>query len=374
MNETPTPSGSGFFSERGLIGIGILTVGALLVWKLAGLLLLLFASVLLAIAFSALGDALRRLAPIPKKAAALLSAVLICGVLGAVVALYGWRIVGQYNDIFRKVSESAHNILVYARLHDWSRGLLQRADGARISDATDTLAPLLGSVLSTTSRYLAYGLVVLVSAVFLALDQDRYIRAALLLIPPPGRPRAAEFVSQCGAVLRQWLISRLIVMGAIGVLASIGLELLGIPAAVLLGATGALLTFIPYVGAIMAAIPAVLVALTVSPSLAVTTALMFWGVHTIEGTFITPMVQDEQVYLPPVTTIFATLACAVLFGPSGVVVASPLVLVLMVATRIFYLEDRLGEPPGPHLAPRRRWPWSKPPQAERQDGQSPDPR
>ncbi len=354
------------------LAVAALALAALMLWKLGGLLLLLFAAILLAIAFNALADGLRRLMPLPRKAAILLSAALIFGVLGAVIALYGWRIQDQYQQIIAKATESAHAVLVWARAHDWSAALLKRANGAGVSDATDTLAPMLGSVLTATSRYLAYGLVVLVTSLFLALDQERYVRAILILVPPARRPRAAVFIAACGDVLRRWLISRVIVMGAIGVLASLGLYMLGIPAALLLGLTGALLTFIPYIGAILAAVPAVLVALTSSPQLAVLTGLMFWGVHTIEGTFITPVVQDEEVYLPAVTTIFSTLACAVLFGPSGVVVASPLVLVVMTAVRLFYLEDVLGEPPQAPPAPRRNPFARRPPVTEPRHGQPPD--
>ncbi|MFI4974769.1 MAG: AI-2E family transporter [Caulobacterales bacterium] len=344
-------------ADRRLIALAIFTLGALLVWKLAGLLLLLFAAILLAVALSAMADGLRRVAPIPKKLAIIVSAALIFGVLGGVVALYGWRIVGQYREIIFRVRESTHAALVFARAHEWTRLLLQRANDAQISDATDTLGPLLGSVLGASSRYLAYAAVVLVSGIFLALEPDRYTGGALLLVPPSRRARASDFLAQSGSILRRWLISRLIVMAAIGVLVSIGLRLLGIEAAVTLGLTGALLTFIPFIGALMAAVPAVLVALTVSPWLALATGLLFWAVHFIEGTFITPVVQDEEVYLPPVTTIFATLAFAVIFGPSGVIVASPLVLVIIVAIRIFYLEDRLGEPAAPLARRRRSWPW-----------------
>jgi predicted PurR-regulated permease PerM len=335
----------------------LVALGALLAWKLAGLLLLLFAAILLAIAFATLGEGLRRLAPLPYKLSIVLAAALVLGVLGAVVALYGWRIVGQAQAVIAKTSQSLHELLTWAQLHDWSRDLVQRASAARFKDATDALAPLLGSVLGATSRYIGYGLVVLVSAIFLALDGERYIEAGLLLAPPARRPLVREFVRRSGSILRRWLISRLIVMAAIGVLASVGLSLLGIPAALLLGLTGALLTFIPYLGAIFAAAPAVLVALTVSPLKALLTGLMFWGVHTIEGTFITPVVQDDQVYLPAVTTIFSTLAFAILFGPSGVIVASPLALLIIVAVRLFYVEDRLGEPPEEPPPPRKALFW-----------------
>ncbi len=83
---------------------------------------------------------------------------------------------------------------------------------------------------------------------------------------------------------------------------------------------------------------AVLVALTVIPQTAILTAFMFWGAHFIEGTFITPLVQDESVDLPPVLTIFSTLAFTVVFGPSGVLLASPLALFIITAIQVFYLD------------------------------------
>ena len=374
MAESDQPvKGDSAFNRR-LITIAALALAVALVWKLAGLLILLFAAILLAIALAAMADGLRRVAPLPRKAAIVLAALSILAVLAAVVALYGWRIVDQYQAILGKLRDSVHTVLVFARAHDWSRALLQRANGAGVVDATDTLGPLLGSVLGATSRYLAYGLIVLVTGVFLALDSGRYIRGVLVMVPPAARGRAADFVARSGSVLRLWLISRLVVMAAIGVLASAGLLLLGIQGAILLGLTGALLTFIPYIGAILAAVPAVLVALTVSPTQAVLTGLMFWGVHTIEGTFITPVVQDEAVSLPAVTTIFSTLGFAVLFGPSGVIVASPLVLVIGVAIRLFYLEDRLGEAPQPVESRRLVWPWRRDIQPETAHGPSTDPR
>lgn len=230
------------------------------------------------------------------------------------------------------------------RTHEWGRYLLNQASGARIADATDVLGPLLGALIGATGAYLAYGVIIIVCGVFLALDPDRYLGGVLALVAPSHKALAERFLARTGAVLRLWLISRLIVMAAIGVLASTGLTLLGIPAALTLGLTGALLTFVPYIGALLAAAPAVLVAFTVSPMLAFLTGMMFWGVHFIEGTFITPIVQDEEVDLPPVVTIFATLAFGVLFGVSGVILASPLILVVIVATQIFYIEVALGQP------------------------------
>jgi predicted PurR-regulated permease PerM len=322
----------------------MLAVGVILLWKLSGVLLLLFSSIVLAVALRAAAVGLAFGLRLRIRFAVVLSTLLIFGAIGGVIGLYGVRVSDQYQQILVKVRETSQTALIYTQAQSWGPALLARAQGLGVSDATDTLGPVLGTVLTSTARYLTYAAIVIVGSVFLALDPERYVCAAVILAPKDRRGALAAFLTSSGQVLRKWLISRLIVMAAIGVLVSIGLTLLRIDAAITLGLTGALLTFIPFIGALLAMVPAVLVALTVSPLLAIAVALMFWGVHFIEGTFITPMVQDEQVALPPVVTIFSTLAFTVIAGPSGVILASPLVLVIIEAVRIFYLEGVLGEP------------------------------
>jgi predicted PurR-regulated permease PerM len=340
-------------APRAWIGIALVALAGLLLWKLAGVLLLLFSAILLAAAFSAVADGIRKLAPVPNQVAVLVAATVMIGILAAVIALFGWRITAQYEEIVGKVRVSAHALMVFTRGQPWGQALLNRANGTQISDATDTLAPVLGSVVGATARYLTYAAIVIACAIFLALQPARYRHGALILVPPSHRDQAADFLTRSALILKRWLVSRLIVMVALGVLVSIGLKILGIPGAITLGLAGGLLTFIPFVGALLAAIPAVLVAFTISPFTAVLTALVFWAGHFIEGTFITPLVQDESVDLPPVLTIFSTLAFTVIFGPSGVLLASPLVLVIITALQVFYLESHLDQP-APVLAARRR--------------------
>jgi predicted PurR-regulated permease PerM len=333
MHDTQTRDQAGLgWSLSKPLHILLIAGGALLVWRLSGVILLAFASLLLSITFLAIGDGLRRLAPfLPRRAGTALAFVLLLGGIGGIVAFYGWRIADQYEEIFAKARQGAQAALTFVQAHDWSRALLQKTDGLRIGDATSFLAPVLGSALGVVGSVVGYGAIIIVCGVFMALDPMRYRSGLLGLVPDPYRDHARSVVERIGWDLRRWLVSRLIVMVAIGVLSSIGLLLLGIPAAVTIGVTGAVLTFIPYLGPILAAAPAVLVAFTASPLLALMTGLMFWGVHFIEGTFITPMVQDHEVSLSPVLTILGTLACAVLLGPAGVILASPLILVVRAA-------------------------------------------
>ncbi len=132
-------------------------------------------------------------------------------------------------------------------------------------------------------------------------------------------------------------------MVVIGVMASGGLWGLGVEAPIALGMVGGLLTFIPFVGAILAAAPAILVGLTESPAQAMLVLLLFIGVHFVEGNFITPLVHAEVVDLPPVLTLLSTVAFTILFGPSGVLLAVPLMLFLMLVLE-FCFAGRPSEP------------------------------
>ncbi|MBS0296763.1 MAG: AI-2E family transporter [Proteobacteria bacterium] len=333
----------------------LVLAAAFLFWRLGGVLLLAFSAVLLAIALRALADGLRKLVPLPQSLALAAVVVLVIGAIAGILALFGWRIAGQYDEIISRVEASGRTTAQFLSRHAWGRYLIAQAHQAQIADATGAVAPLLRSLLGATGQYVAYAAIVLASGVFLALDPERHRRGVLLLVPPAHRPRVGAFLDRSGDILRRWLVSRVVVMIAIGVLSSAGLSLLGIDAALTLGLTGAVLTFIPLIGALLAAAPAVLVALAQSPILALWTAIMFWGVHFIEGTFITPLVQDERVNLPPVLTIFSTLVFTVLFGPSGILLASPMMLVVLVALQMFWLEDALGETPAPDMARRPLW-------------------
>jgi predicted PurR-regulated permease PerM len=134
-------------------------------------------------------------------------------------------------------------------------------------------------------------------------------------------------------------------MAIIGVLSGFGLWLLGIESAIALGLVGGFLCFIPYVGAVVAAVPATLVALTQGPTYALSVLAMYAAVHFIEGNFITPFVQAEATSLPPVLSLLSIVAFGILFGPVSVLIAAPLTLFLMVVVELLYVEETLGREP-----------------------------
>ena len=323
--------------------LALLAIGALLVWQLRGILLLGFTSVLIAVALRAVSDPLARWTRLP--AGLTLAAVifLTIGFVGGSLALFGWRIADQYDEILHRVQLGLADASALVNSHSVGRWTLQHMASARIDGAAAALTPALGSALGSLGQGLAY------TAIVLAIDPPRHLAGVLVVVPAAHKAIAETFLRRSGVILRKWLVSRLIVMVSIGILSSIGLTLLGIDGAFTLGLTSGLLTFIPLIGALLAAVPAILVALAQSPLLAVYVGLMYWAVHFIEGTFITPFVQDAEVDLPPVLTMYSAVVFTVLFGTSGIFLSSPLALMAIVAIQVFYLKTPA---PPPHA---RRW-------------------
>src|SRR5690606_44568 len=117
---------------------------------------------------------------------------------------------------------------------------------------------------------------------------------------------------------------QLISMTVVGVLTGAGLWLLGLPLAFILGALAALLAFIPNIGPVLAAVPAVLLALADGPTTVLWVIGIYVGVQAVESYLITPVVQQESVSLPPALTISFQLLMGVLYGILGLALATPL--------------------------------------------------
>jgi predicted PurR-regulated permease PerM len=185
--------------------------------------------------------------------------------------------------------------------------------------------------------------IVLILGLYLAIDPELYLRGVLRLMPPARRPRAREILVEMGRTLRAWLTGQLVAMTAVGVVTGVGLWLLGVPQALILGIAAGLLDFVPNVGPMLAAIPGVLAAASVSPNHALYALFLYMAVQAAENNLIVPIVQRRAVDLPPALTVVALLVMGLLGGVLGLLLAVPLAAVLTVAVRMAYVEDVLGD-------------------------------
>jgi predicted PurR-regulated permease PerM len=167
-------------------------------------------------------------------------------------------------------------------------------------------------------------LTVLTVVYFWLTEHARLQRYVLAFFPQHRRARARDVWNQAETRLGLWVRGQLILMATIGLATGIAYTLLGVPAAVLLGLVAALAEGIPIVGPLLGAIPAVLVAATVSPELAVTVAVVYAILQFIEGNVLVPIVMRNTVGISPFLVIFSVLAGAAAGGFVGALLAVPI--------------------------------------------------
>jgi predicted PurR-regulated permease PerM len=187
---------------------------------------------------------------------------------------------------------------------------------------------------------------VLFVALYFAFSPAVYRRGVLALVPPGQRARAEQLLDALTAALRRWLWAQLITMIALAIASGIGLRLLGIPLAFALGLLAGLLLFVPYLGSIASAIPALLIALTVSPMHMLYVALLYVGIHLAESYLLSPVLQRRAVDTPALLVLGSQLIAGALWGILGLMLATPIVATVLIVVRMLYVEDTLGTAQG----------------------------
>jgi predicted PurR-regulated permease PerM len=333
-------NGLGRFTLRVLI---VLLLGGLAVvfWRLANIILLLFGAILIAVGLRAASSRLTRAIRIGNRASLAIVVGLCVMALSASLWFFGTVAAGQVDEVALQVPAGLRLLVERLDSYPYGHFALEQARGAG-AGATGWAASMLASVAGSLAAGIGYAALTFVVAIYLAAQPDLYRRLCLRLLPRRLWPRTEALFDRTGDILTRWMLGQLVVMVTIGTLSGIGLWALRIEAPFALGLVGGLLTFIPYVGAVTAAVPATLVALTQGPVYAGSVVLMYIGVHFVEGNFITPLVQAEATSLPPVMALLSTVSLSILFGPSAVLLAAPLTLSLIVAVEVLYVEQALA--------------------------------
>jgi predicted PurR-regulated permease PerM len=231
----------------------------------------------------------------------------------------------------------------------------QAAGGSSTSAAPQTLRERILGQLSGLTRYffgfisstisVVAGLVlILVLSIYVGADPDTYHDGLMLMFPRPWRKRGGEVLSAISLALRKWLVTQLIAMVVIGVVSTVVLLILGVNAAVPLGVIAGLLEFIPTVGPILSALPAVAMGFVDSPEKALAVIIAYIAIQQMENYLLIPFLMREGVDLPPALTILAQALLALIFGFLGLLCAVPLLAATMVAVKMLYVQDVVGEP------------------------------
>lgn len=334
------------FARRAALAASVslaIVLAAVVLWQAAYVLLLLFAALLIALLLDGAAGVLHRFVNIPRKIGLALVIVATLVVIVAMLWFVGPRVAQQVDQLWQSLSQSVTTFRADIGRYEWGRWFLRRGNHGEMAQAFSRLVSGLGTAVSSAIGAVFAAVVVFAAAIYLAFTPRQYLTGFLYLVPPGSRKEALRVLRALGYTLRWWLVGQLISMLLVGFVTWLGLWMLGVQLAFALGVVAFGLEFVPYFGPIIAAIPACLIALNSGPRQLVYVGLLYIGVQQLEGLLIQPIVQRKVVHLPPVLTIFSVTLFGLLFGTLGFLLATPLMAAIMIAVKMIYIQDVLGE-------------------------------
>lgn len=257
----------------------------------------------------------------------------------------GWLLWPTLHDQMATVREQLPRAL--DRVSDWARSVggslggegetsdvENRIQERMTQEAAEIVAgalPLLNTIIGAV-----FGTFVVVAAgLFMAIDPAVYRRGLVRLLPAPARERVSDTLGDVAHTLRWWMVGTAVSMVIIGVSTTLALWAIDLPGFAALGVLAGLLQFVPMLGPLLSAIPAVALALVLEPSKVLWVIAIYAGIQTVESNFLTPLVMKKAVHLPPALTILFESLMAIVFGLLGLLLAVPiLAATLVLVTRL----------------------------------------
>ena len=308
-------------------------------WEVREVLLLLYVSALLAIGFSPIvrGIERQKVIPIgtrrlPRWLAILILYLIFIGVVVSIFLTIVPPMVRQARDLATATPgmiDRAQDFLMHHGILDHKITLREAVTQGPLPDASgyvDTVFSAVGSILGGLFGFFT----ILILTFYLLVDADNLLGGFLQLFPRDRRMRVAAGCREVTVKVSAWLMGQIILASVIGVTAAIGLWLLGIPYFYVLALIAGIGEMIPMVGPALAALPAVAVAFTVSPTAALWVTLYYIAQQQLENHVLVPKIMERQVGVSAVTVIVALMIGGSLLGIMGAILAVPTAAILQV--------------------------------------------
>ena len=346
-------------------GVGVVAFAVLVAftWYYAATLFLIFAGMLLGVALNAMTKLLGSVFNLAHSLRLTIVCLVLAALLSGVVFLGGATIAQQATVLSNTIKSQLVNVKAFLEKNGIDTSYLDFGNPAAPASASSTPAtpgtpathnlPSAGTIASSGGAIVSQTLKLLlgtVSAVgnffivlFLGLAfaaQPSVYRTGLLFMAPARhRARATIIVDRIDDTLERWLIAQIITMAAVFFVTWIGLEIIGIQSAFILGIQAGLLAFIPTLGAILGGLIVVLASLASGWVAAASAFALFLGVHAMESYILTPIIQRQALDIPPATLFAFQILLGVVFGIWGLALALPLMAIVKVMIDHFKADE-----------------------------------
>jgi predicted PurR-regulated permease PerM len=322
------------FVRRVLIVFALGVLG-LALWMLSDLLLLIFAAILCAVALRALMAPLVQATGMREPLALATVVLLVVLLAAALVIQFGSKLSEQTAFVLQNAPAALQSLLKTLSLEDISKDL----GGSAIGELASRMVTIGSSIIEGAAAFI----LIVVGGIYLAAAPQTYRRGLISVFPERWRSAITSTVDDSAFALGRWLYAQLIAMVIVGVLTGIGMWLVGVPSPLALGLIAGATEFIPILGPIVGAIPALLLASGEGFEVMLAALAVAVVVQQLENNVIMPFVVGRVVELPAAVGLFATVAMGLLFGPLGLLLGYPLAIVADVAIRRLYMRETLGK-------------------------------
>ena len=361
------------------LAVAVVTVAALFLAR--DVLVPIMLAVLLSFILSPVVELLQRLR-LPRVPAVVLAVLFALGLFGVLATVIGTQVASLAADAPRYASTIEHKVRsvrnstvgrLPAMLGSLTRQL-DRASGGLATPARVTTGPralrtappplpveirapppspiaLMRDVLSPVVGPLETTAIVVIVAIFILLQREDLRDRLIRIFGATDLHRTTTAMDDAASRLSRYFLTQVAINAAFGVIIGIGLYFIGTPSPALWGVLAGLLRFLPYIGAVLAALPPLILAAAVGPDWAMSLWVvgLFLVVEPVIGYIVEPMVYGHSTGLSPIAVIVSAIFWTWLWGPIGLILSTPLTLCLVVlgrhVKRLEFLDVMLGDRP-----------------------------
>lgn len=325
------------FARKAWITAGIfaLTVILLLLIKATfSVLLLILAGALVAVFFRGLSGLIQRHSKWKEGVCVAISIITTLLIVVLLFWLLGAKVQAQMAQLTETLPSTVENAKSQLNQSPIGRKIV---DEITSENSKQKAQAVVQTLFKSTFGVLGDLYVILFVGIFFTVSPNVYKNGIVSLVPSAGQKKAEAVLQKLGDNLKKWLKGKLFAMLIVFALTAIGLAIMGVPMWLALAIIAGILNFIPNFGPLLAMIPAVLVGLMQGPSTALWVAVLYITVQVAESNFITPTLQQRLINIPPAMIIIAQLLIAPLTGGWGLVLATPLLVIVTVLVKELYI-------------------------------------
>jgi predicted PurR-regulated permease PerM len=338
-NNKKSPSeNSDSFSKKVLISsaiIAFLFILLLILKETFNVLLLILAGTLIALFFTGLGNKIQRKTNWNNTICVGISIVTTLLLVVCLFWLIGSKVESQIAELSDTIPTMTSNLKDKLNESSLGKTILENATS---DNSIKKVQGFLGQFFQSTFGVFGDVYVILFIGIFFSISPQTYTTGFVQLIPSKGQKKGKQILDKLTVQLRNWLKGKLFSMLIVFILTAIGLAIIGVPLWLVLALLAGLISFIPNFGPLIALIPAVLVGLMQSTKTAILIVVLYAVIQFIESNFITTLIQKKLINMPPALIIIAQLIMGTLTGSWGLVLATPITVIVIVLVQELYIK------------------------------------